>query len=286
MATARRRSAPRWSGGSTATPRLQRQTGPLVPADTLLENAVRICVACDYEVATAPGKARRFRIVRSASESIRDGEWRRSPTRVELVTLLPPGPVPIENPESLISTHFPASRRRTLFLNDTRCAAFTEPGTQAVEAAFQAFGLDKSALARVSDGMNALFLDMIGEYTSDIGTSRASITTDFRLVMSESDGSSRLAYERLGGSARHALALALLFALADVSGVETFGVPSMRRSHAWILSPDGLHCVRRGNATGNSCLPCRTTRSTGARTCSIGAWADATGSRYATTFVA
>ena len=72
--------------------------------------------------------------------------------------------------------------------------------------------------------MNALFLDMIGEYTSDIGTSRASITTDFRLVMSESDGSSRLAYERLGGSARHALALALLFALVDVSGVETFGV--------------------------------------------------------------
>ena len=197
---------------------------PLVPADFVLENAVRTSVACDYEVSGPAGEARRYRLVRSASESIWDGEWDRSPTTVELFSLLPAGPVPIEDPESLIRTHFPEDRRQILFLNDTRCAAFTEPGTHAVEAAFRAFGLDARVLTRVSDRMNALFLDMIGGHTADIGTSRASITTDFRLVMSESDGSFRLAYEQLGGSARHALAIALLFGLMDVSRIETFAV--------------------------------------------------------------
>lgn len=203
---------------------LEQTAYPLVPPDLALENTVRISVACDYEVSEAAGEARRYRLVRSASESIWDGEWYRSPTTAELFSLLPEGPAPIDDPGSLIRTHFPESRRQTLFLNDTRCAAFTEPGTNAVQAAVRAFGLDTRVLTRVSDRMNALFLDMIGGHTADIGTSRASITADFRLVMSESDGSFRLAWEQLGGSARHALATALLFGLMDVSHVETFGV--------------------------------------------------------------
>ena len=132
--------------------------------------------------------------------------------------------MPIEDPESLIRTHFPESRRQTLFLNDTRRAAFTEPGTNAVQAAFRAFGLDTRVLTRVSDRMNAQFLDMIGGHTADIGTSHASITADFRLVMSESDGSFRLAYKQLGAGARHALAIAFFFGLMDVGSIETFSV--------------------------------------------------------------
>ena len=112
--------------------------------NTLLENAVRISVACDYDVAAAPGKAGRSG---SASESIRDGEWPESDEKWNCSPCFPRGPVPIENPESLISTHFPASRRRTLFLNDMiALCRLHRTGTQAVEAAFQTFGLDTSAL--------------------------------------------------------------------------------------------------------------------------------------------
>ena len=190
--------------------------GDAALAETGYPPASADSVACDYEVPLALGATHRYRIVRSASGAIRGD--------VQLFSLLPAGPVPIEDPESLIRTHFPEDRRQILFLNDTRCATFTEPGTNAVQAAFRAFGLDTRVLTRVSDRMNALFLDMIGGHTADIGTSRASITTDFRLVMSESDGSFRLAWEQLGGSARHALAIALLFGLMDVSRIETFGV--------------------------------------------------------------
>ncbi|MDE0038464.1 MAG: hypothetical protein OXU77_13065 [Gammaproteobacteria bacterium] len=143
---------------------------------------------------------------------------------MELFSLLPAGPVSVEDPESLISTHVPVRQREMRFLNHTRCAAFTEPDANTVEAAFQAFGLDARVLTRVSDRTNALFLDMVGGYTSDVGTSRASITADFRLVMSDPDGSFRLAYVQLGGSARHALAIAFLFALMDVSGIKSFRV--------------------------------------------------------------
>lgn len=203
---------------------LEETAYPLVPPDLALENTVRISVACDYEVSGAAGKARRYRLVRSASESIWDGVWHRSPTTAELFILLPEGPVPVEDPESLISTHFPARQQETRLLNHTRCAAFTEPDTHAVEAAFEAFGLDARVLTRVSDRMNALFLDMVGGHTADIGTSRASITADFQLVTSEPNGAFRLAWVQLGGSARYALAIAFLFALIDVSGIETFTV--------------------------------------------------------------
>jgi len=92
---------------------------PLVPADIVLEKAVRISVACDYGMSSASGEARRYRIVRSAYESTRDGEWDRSPRRVELFSLLPVGPVP-KIRGSLISTHLPVGKRRVLFINDTR----------------------------------------------------------------------------------------------------------------------------------------------------------------------
>ena len=173
-------------------------------------------VACDYEVPLAPGATRRYRIVRSASRAIRGD--------VQLFSLLPAGPVPIEDPESLIRTHFPESRRQTLFLNDTRRAAFTEPGTNAVQAAFRAFGLDARVLTRVSDRTNALFLEIVGGRTSDVANSRASITTDFRLAMSEPDGSFSPAHVRLGAGARLALGIALVFSLMDVGGIETFSV--------------------------------------------------------------
>lgn len=185
---------------------------------------VRISVTCDYEASVAGGEVRRYRIVRSASAALRDGEWHRGPATVALFSLLPAGPAPMEDPESLISTHFPASQRQIRFLDERRCAAFTEPGTDAVEAAFEAFGPDTRVLTRVGDRMNALFLDMVGGRTADVGNSRASITADFQLVMSEPDGSFRLAHERLGASARHALAIALLFGLMEASGIETFSV--------------------------------------------------------------
>ena len=190
--------------------------------------AMRTSVASDYDVSITSGEVRRRRIVRSATESFRDGGWNSSFAGVELFNLLGTGPTAVDDVESVIRSDLNADFRQLLFTNDSRLVRFIEPNGSrdgnGVASVVGALPQNSGVLTRVSERMNTLFLGMIRSLGTDIDIRRASITTDFRIVVWAADGSVQSPSKRMGGGLNRALAMAFVLALVEVSGIEAFSV--------------------------------------------------------------
>jgi DNA sulfur modification protein DndD len=119
------------------------RTFRLHPLDssTAAGTRVDISVSVDYEVAGRTG-VRRYRLIRSAVETVNGQSWARESTSTQLFALSREGADPLDNPESHIRPHLPYELREVLFTDGDRALSFIEGArgeqTKRVEGAIRA----------------------------------------------------------------------------------------------------------------------------------------------------
>ena len=86
---------------------------------------VNITVEVDCEIPTRFG-AKKYRLIRFVTETVRGGMWERDVTNVKLFELRPTGAVPLDNPEAHIDPHLPGELREVFFTDGDRALSFIE----------------------------------------------------------------------------------------------------------------------------------------------------------------
>lgn len=89
--------------------------------------SANITVEIDYELPpTQTGGVRKYRLIRSVTENVMNGEWRRGNTSANLLHLTPQGAIHIDNPEVHIRPHLPRELREVFFTDGDRALSFIE----------------------------------------------------------------------------------------------------------------------------------------------------------------
>lgn len=87
--------------------------------------SVTISVEVDCEIPTRAG-ARKYRLIRFVTETVRGGTWERSAANVNLFHLTANGAAPVDNPEAHIRPHLPRELREVFFTDGDRALSFIE----------------------------------------------------------------------------------------------------------------------------------------------------------------
>ena len=87
--------------------------------------SVTISVEVDCEIPTRTG-ARKYRLIRFVTESVRGGTWERGSANVNLFHLTPQGADPVDNAEAHIRPHLPRELREVFFTDGDRALSFIE----------------------------------------------------------------------------------------------------------------------------------------------------------------
>lgn len=86
-----------------------------------------ISVEIDFELpSTRTGDKRKYRLIRSVTESVLNGEWTRDNTSAKLFELTSRGAVPIENLEAHLHPYLPKELREVFFTDGDRALSFIE----------------------------------------------------------------------------------------------------------------------------------------------------------------
>ena len=98
------------------------------PLDAPTEPGTRVDITmsdCHYEV-ESKGKHRRYRIIRSAVETVDGKDWNRADSNVHLFRINPTGAEQLDNPEAHIRPHIPDDLREVFFTDGDRALSFIE----------------------------------------------------------------------------------------------------------------------------------------------------------------
>jgi DNA sulfur modification protein DndD len=83
-----------------------------------------ITVEIDYEL--TPDDVRRYRLIRTVTENVLNGEWKRGSTSANLLQLTSKGANRVNNPEAHIRPYLPRELREVFFTDGDRALSFIE----------------------------------------------------------------------------------------------------------------------------------------------------------------
>lgn len=89
--------------------------------------SANIAVEIDFELPpTRTGDERKYRLIRSVTENVLNGEWKRGGTSASLFRLTPKGAVHVENLEAHLHPYLPKELREVFFTDGDRALSFIE----------------------------------------------------------------------------------------------------------------------------------------------------------------
>jgi DNA sulfur modification protein DndD len=133
-------------------------------ASSVENQSVDISVEIDCELPSRAGAPRIYRLIRSATETVKGAEWNRGAANIKLFHLKSTGSDPIDNAEAHIRPHLPRELREVFFTDGDRALNFIEGSRneqmKRVEAAIRSLlglGVIEEALShtkKVSSNLN------------------------------------------------------------------------------------------------------------------------------------